>query len=80
MPNLPKFVSDDEDFWRLDPETNLYHMIDLEGNLYHWATHPPASYEVLVENLPLVREAAEVEVLWRALRFTMARLDGIPGT
>jgi hypothetical protein len=77
--DLPRFLSDGEDYWRLEPETGLYRILDLEGEPYHWATHPAADYDSLVAQLPTLRVVEEIEVVWRTIKFVMSRLDKIPG-
>lgn len=78
--------TDGEDFFRWDPESQLYRTVDYNGFFYPIDTHPGCTEVQLVrfyrENSSdgkgdsALKVATEYDIMWRTLRLLVTRLVG----
>lgn len=67
--------SDGEDFWRFDPELDLYRMVNFHGGFYPTTTHPATTEQQLVVHFgDALSVATELDIMWRTLNLVVDAL------
>lgn len=61
--------TDGDDFWKWDPQTEQYRVVDFYGQFYPLNTHPGTTEQKLVEFLDgKAWLATENDIIWRSVR------------
>ncbi len=72
--------TDGEDFFKWDPNTQLYRVVDFNGEFYPINTHPGCTEVQLVrhfrEQEVTLQAATEHDIMWRTLRVLLATATG----
>lgn len=64
--------TDGADFWKWDPSTELYRMVDFSGGFYSNLTHPGATEQRLVGMRLML--ATEIDIIWRTVHMIVGGL------
>jgi hypothetical protein len=70
--------TDGEDFWKWDPESELYRIVDFKGDFYPLESHPAISEQRLLVSLKNgMQLATEADILWRTVNMILTGLTQI---
>jgi hypothetical protein len=67
--------TDGEDFWKWDPESKLFRLVDYTGQFYPSETHPGSTEQTLVVRVPDIRLAKETDIVWRTVNMILQGLQ-----
>lgn len=73
--NGKPIFTDGDDFWKWDPETEQYRVVDYYGSFYPLHTHPGATEQGLVEVFgSKLYLGTEQDIIWRTIRLMWGAL------